>query len=273
MKRVFLFFSFSLFLIFLAHGHEFWLQPNTFFAEPGQLVPVEVLVGEHFQGERSEGKKNRIIQYVHWFGNTKEDIAPQLTEGHYGSVPVKLSTPGTHLIALANTNKYLEMRADSFLLYLKEDGLDPVIQWRKQHNQTRKRSREFYRRCVKTLIQVGPLTTNDQTYSRNTGMPLEIIPAQNPYRLKPGGSLQLTVLFQNKPLAGALVRYWNRPSSQQSAPSDFTEQQQQSDKNGQVRFAIKAGNNMVSLVQMVPYADTKQADWQSYWGSLTFGCR
>ncbi|WP_080059207.1 DUF4198 domain-containing protein [Spirosoma aerolatum] len=273
MKRIYFFVACILGIAFWAQAHEFWLQPATFFAEPNHVVPIKVLVGEHFQGERSEGKKNRIIHYTHWNGSTKEEITPKLMKGHYGSVPLILTASGTHLITLANTNKYLEMRADSFLLYLQEDGLDQVIQWREKHNQTQKRSREFYRRCVKTLIQVGPLTTKDQTFSLNTGMPLEILPAQNPYNLKPGATLRFTILFENKPLAGALVRYWNRAPIKNSAPADFTQQEQRSDVNGQVRFQLKAGNNMISLVQMVPYTDTSQADWQSYWGSLTFGCR
>ena len=273
MKRIYLFLACIVGLALVAQAHELWPQPSAFFAQSGEVVPIEVVVGEHFQGERSEGKKNRIVHYTHWLGSTKEEITPMLTEGHYGSVPLPLAVSGTHLIALANTAKYLEMRADSFLLYLQEDGLTQVIQWRKQHNQTQKRSREFYRRCVKTLIQVGPLTSQDYTYSRNTGMPLEIIPAQNPYSLKPGSPLRFTVLFDNKPLPNALVRYWNRASIQHSAPADFSEQQQRSDAKGQVSFQLKSGNNMISLVQMVPYADTKQVDWQSYWGSLTFGCR
>ncbi len=273
MKRIYLLFSCLLGVALLAKAHEFWLQPATFFAQPGQVVPVEVLVGEHFQGERSEGKKNRIVQYAHWSGATKENLTPQLTQGHYGSTPVKLSAPGTHLIALANTNKYLEMRADSFLLYLQEDGLDPVIKYRKEHNQIQKRSREFYRRCVKSLVLVGRLNPQDKTYNLNAGMPLEIIPVQNPYSLKPGETIRFTVLFENKPLPNALVRYWNRATINHSAPAHFTGQQQRTDAKGQVSFQLKAGNNMVSVVQMVPYADAKQADWQSYWGSLTFGCR
>ena len=273
MKRIYLLLPLVVCLVLLAHAHEFWLQPNTFFTQPGQTVNIEVLVGEHFRGERSEGKKNRIIQYTHWAGSTKEEITPQLTQGHYGTVPVKLSTSGTHLIALANTAKYLEMKADSFLLYLQEDGLDQVIQWRKKHNQTQQRSRELYQRCVKTLIQAGPVSTQDRVYSRNTGMPLELIPSTNPYSHKPGETIQFTVLFENKPLQNALVRYWNRSSIQHAVPMNLQEKQQRTDANGQVRFQLKAGVNMISLVQMVPNADPKQADWHSYWGSFTFGCR
>lgn len=273
MKRICFFLGLTVCLTLLAQAHEFWLQPDTYFARTGQTVNIEVLVGEQFKGERSEGKKNRIIHYTHWIGSQQEEVAPKLIEDHYGSVPLKLTAPGTHLIAFSNTPKYLEMRADSFLLYLQEDGLDSVIKWRERHNQTKKRSRELYQRCVKTLIQVGPPTAEDQIYRHNTGMPLEIIPSVNPYRLKPGATIQFTVLFGNKPLPNALVRYWNRDSVKKADPDAFQERQQRTDANGRVSFRLKAGNNMISLVQMVPNEDSSKADWHSYWASLTFGCR
>ena len=56
-------------------------------------------------------------------------------------------------------------------------------------------------------------------------------------------------------------------------PKGLIEEHQRSDAQGRIRFQLRAGQSMVSLVQMVPMTDTKEADWQSYWGSLTFGCR
>ena len=265
----------------LAQAHEFWLQPDTFFTQLGQVVNIEVLVGEHFNGERSEGKKNRLVQYAHWVEGAKVDLSPSLTEGHYGVVPIKVSKPGTHLVAFANTNKYLSMRADSFLLYLREDGLDPiikVIKARQERHETPIRSREFYRRCVKTLIQAGPVKPTDKTFSLDTGMPLEIVPLLNPYTIKPGNWAEFQIVFEHKPLANALVRYWTRPirvgkEAPDVKPKGLTEEHQRSNAQGRVRFNLRSGQNMVSLVQMVATTDTKEADWQSYWGSLTFGCR
>ena len=276
MKKIYLTASLVLGLTLLAVAHEFWLQPQRFFAAVGDVIPVEIMVGEAFQGEHSEGKKNRIIEYVHLANGTKEDLAPSITNDHYGVANVTLKTPGTHLIAFANTPKLLEMAPDKFLAYLNEDGLDNVIAARKQQGNEQKPSRELYRRCVKTLIQAGDKP--DDTFAINTGMPLEIIPAQNPYTLRPGQTADFQVLFEKKPLPMALVRYWNR-----DAANKLTEEQQRSDAQGQVRFSLRAGRNMVSLVQMVPYtgiaqtgmtqADFSQADWISYWGSLTFGCK
>lgn len=276
MKKIYLTASLVLGLTLLSVAHEFWLQPQRFFAAVNDVIPVEIMVGEGFQGERSEGKKNRVIQYVHIANRTKEDLAPGLMNDHYGVATVTLTSPGTHLIAFANTPKFLSMRADSFLVYLKEDGLYNVIQTRQQQNATQKRSRELYRRCVKTLIQAGDKP--DSTFAVNTGMPLEIIPEQNPYAVKPGQPVSFQVLFEQKPLPMALVRYWNR-----TATNQLHQEQQRSDAQGRVRFRVRTGSNMVSLVRMIPHtgpdetgsptAELPHADWISYWGSLTFGCR
>lgn len=250
----------------VALAHEFWLQPNQFFARVGETIRVQVLVGEHFAGERSEGRKNRILQYAHYAAGTRTDLAPTLTGDTYGDVAVLLRTAGTHLFGFANTPKFLSMRADSFLLYLREDGLDNVVAARQQRHETDKPSRELYQRCAKALVQVGGRP--DATFARPLGMPLEIIPLANPYAQRAGQSAGFRVEFRGQPVSSALVRYWNRHGTNQ-----LTEEQQRTDARGCVRFRLRAGRNMVSVVWMVPCADTIQADWHSYWGSLTFGSR
>ncbi|WP_018619669.1 DUF4198 domain-containing protein [Spirosoma luteum] len=265
MKKLSLFTGLSI-LFSVAFGHEFWLEPTQFFARVGQLIRVQVLVGENFTGERSEGKKNRLIQYRHYTAAGNEDLSPALVGDTYGDVTVPLKTAGTHLFSFANTPKFLSMKPDSFLLYLEEDGLDNVIEARKKQGNTDKPSRELYQRCVKTLVQVGSKT--DDTFAKNTGMMLEISLAKNPYNQHPGQTAEFRLVFANKPLAGALVRYWNR-----DATNHVTEEKQRSDAHGRARFTLRAGANMVSAVRMVPHNNPVEADWHSYWGSLTFGCR
>ncbi len=87
----------------LALAHEFWLQPSQYFVRVGERVDLQVMVGEGFAGDRSEGKTNRIIQYRHHTTTGSTDLAPALTNGTYGNVTVQLSTPGTHLFSFANT--------------------------------------------------------------------------------------------------------------------------------------------------------------------------
>jgi uncharacterized GH25 family protein len=249
-----------------AFGHEFWLQPSRFFARVGDQIDLQLLVGEHFLGERSEGKKNRIVDYRHHTATGTTDLTPIVTGDTYGAVSVPLTTEGTHLFNFANTPKFLSMKADSFLLYLQEDGLDQVIAARQERGETDKPSRELYQRCVKALVQVGSST--DRTFSKNTGMPLEIIPAKNPYEQRFGQMAEFKILYMDKPVDGALVRYWNRDIA-----NHLVEEQQRTNALGDVSFRLRAGRGMISVVHMVPAKDPNQADWHSYWGSLTFGCR
>ncbi|GAB3504218.1 hypothetical protein GCM10027341_34230 [Spirosoma knui] len=253
-------------LVSAAVAHEFWLQPNRFFARVGDQLIVQTLVGEHFSGARSIAKTNRIIDYRHHTATGTADLSSLIAGDTYGEVSVPLTTEGTHLISFANTPALLSMKADSFLLYLQEDGLDLVIAARQQRGETDKPSRELYQRCAKTLVQVG--TTTDRTFSKHTGMPIEIIPAKNPYDQRFGQMAEFKILFMDKPLEGVLVRYWTRTIANQ-----VIEETQRTNALGDVSFRLRAGHCMISLVHMVPAADLKQADWHSYWGSLTFGCR
>ena len=267
MKQRYLLLITLLTLSVLAAAHEFWLQPAFFFATPGSTVPVDILVGEGFVGEASEGKKNRIVTYRHYSSTDSTSLTPKLVGNNYGSVSIKFTQPGTHLLVFANTPKFITLKPKEFLAYLKEDGLDHVVAARQQLGQTNKPSRELYRRCVKSLVQVGDQP--DDTYARPTNLTLDITPTQNPYTLRQGQMAGFRVLFRGKPLADALVRHWVSPN----ATTKATEVQQRSDANGLVQFKLLSGRNMVSTVLMIPNdEDTKdQADWQSYWGSLTFG--
>ena len=234
MKKFLLLIGLSL-VVSMVFAHEFWLQPSQFFARAGDIINIQVLVGEGFLGERSKGRKNRIIQYRHHTDNATTDLAPALSGDTYGDVSVTLATPGTHLFSFANTPKFLTMKADSFLLYLEEDGLDNVIATRKQRGETTKPSRELYQRCVKTLVQVGDEPT--RIFAKNTAMPLEIMVVENPYAKRPGQIVDFQILFMNKPLSGALVRYWNRAAAHQSAQAATAnqpsyEEKQRSDGQG-----------------------------------------
>jgi uncharacterized GH25 family protein len=95
-------------------------------------------------------------------------------------------------------------------------------------------------------------------------LPLELVAERNPYALSPGQELPVRLIYQNRPLAGALVVAVNRsaPSKKLSARSD---------QNGRVRFELpQAGNWLIKAVHMIPAPHGSDAEWASYWASLTF---
>jgi uncharacterized GH25 family protein len=125
------------------------------------------------------------------------------------------------------------------------------------------RAGNFTVKDAATLIQVG--STPTAVFFKKTGFDLQILPDQNPLLVVPGSYLTFQVLFRGKPLSGATVRHWHRTGN-----GEVNLVFQTSDRRGRVRFQVPEGEQMVSLVHMIPHPNPVEADWQSTWGSLTW---
>ena len=123
-------------------------------------------------------------------------------------------------------------------------------------------ARERFSRCAKSLLSSGAPSAlqKDQVL----GLRLELIAEGNPYTASPGDEMRFTLLYEGAPRPGALVIAINRddPSAKLSARSDA---------RGRVSFRFPRGGAwMVKAVHMVPLPAGGDADWESFWASLTF---
>jgi len=249
----------------VAQAHEFWLQPLKYFYAVGEKAMISFKVGENFMGEPWDLKHHRIEQLDLIHGNQTTDLKASVKEGEKDNLEVELKDSGTHLIVMQSNPAYIELEADKFNEYLKEDGLDNVYEQRKKSNTLTKPSKEFYSRHSKLLLQVGEV--KDDTYKKVMGLPIEIVPDRNPYSLKKGDLIRFKILWQGKPFFGAKVRVWNRFDNRTTIQNIYTEQ------DGTMETHISnPGAWMVSVVRMIP-ASKEGADWESYWGSLVFGIK
>ncbi|MBD2716525.1 DUF4198 domain-containing protein [Microvirga sp. STR05] len=249
---------------------EFWLQPSQFFAAPGTTLTLRVLVGTAFAGTQWAGKSSRVTQLVHFAPAGYTNLLPGATAPDTLHPVVHLQQPGTHLVALTTNNAFLTLDADRFNSYLKAAGLDYILLERQRRGSLQLPGREAYRRCAKTLLAVGSPSASDtaRTWSRPTGMPLELVPEQNPYTLKAGASFTVRVLAEGQPRPGQLVQVWQRSPGQAGRVFKLY-----SNQNGRVLFRLtEPGEYLLSTVHMVP-ARLPEADWQTTWSSLTFGFR
>ena len=245
-------------------AHEFWLQPDKFIYKKGEKATIRFQVGENFEGENWKGNQSKIIILSLFQNNIKKDLTSLLSSNNGDSLQLILPREGTSLIAFNGINSFIQLEATKFNEYLKEDGLKEAIEYRKQHNETEDSSREFYQRSVKTVLQVD--NKYDDTYKQATNLPVDIIPQSHPYKLKNGEVISFKILFQQKPLANHLIKLWHRINNK----TIFTEKL--SDKKGLVNFQITtSGKWMISTVQMIRLQNEPQSQWQSYWGSCTWG--
>ncbi len=258
----------TLFLLLLAgtlsFAHEFWLEPLRFLWHKGEMARIELMVGEDYLGEHSNGNKYKILKLDHYAAGKQTDVRSLVAGDSLNVLDLPLTARGNHLLAFSNTSKFIELEAAKFNNYLRSEGLDNAAQARQEQGDTLKPGRELFQRCVKTLVMADGKP--DNTYAINTGMRLEIIPDRNPYNLKGTSTIPFRVLFDNRPFENALVLAWH------SVNGTTTHTSIRADKNGRVSFPISNnGKWMISIVRMIPYTDTKTSDWQSFWGSYTFG--
>jgi hypothetical protein len=259
----------SIFLLILAssliNGHEFWLQPKHFILKPGEAVNIRFQVGENFTGENWNGSKLLTARLILFYKDIDDDLKNLLSDSTKGdSLNLQFFDEGTAMVAFQSTNKYIEIAPDTFLTYLKEDGLQNALDYRSANGLQDSIGREFYQRSVKTIFQIGGMM--DSTYKIKTGLPLEIIPLAHPYLLKKNKDLPVQFIFKDSILANCLVKVWHRINGK----TDMTDMH--TDEKGRLWVPVSQnGEWMISVVKMEPLADTSKANWQSYWGSLTWG--
>ena len=249
-------------------AHEFWLAPTSYRVAVGAAVPIKLLVGASFEGTTWPRPTRRVARFVRLGATDSTDLRPALLADSLAPA-VRCPAPGTQLVVLVSRPSFIELPADKFTAYLKEEGLDVALRQRAEAGvAATKPGHEAYRRCAKTLLLAGAAPATDTTYRRVLGLPLELVPEQNPYRLRPGAALTVRLLRAGQPVAGGLVRVWQAGAGPTSHFSTRTNQL------GRALLRLPGpGPYLLAAVQMeaAPPALAARADWLSTWASLTLG--
>jgi uncharacterized GH25 family protein len=244
-------------------AHDMWIDPTTFSPEAGQILGVRLRVGQDLLGDPIPRNPALINQFVF------EDAAGRKPlVGRDGADPaglLRVAVPGLLIIGYHSNPSSVELTPDKFNQYLKEEGLDAVAALRAGRNETGAKAREIFSRCAKSLVSSG--SADDKQSDRALGFTLELVAEKNPYAIGAGQDLPVRLTYESRPLAGALVVAMNRqnPSEKLTARTD---------NDGRVRFRLRPGGMwLVKAVHMVPAPAGSNAEWASFWASLTFELR
>ena len=244
-------------------AHDMWIDPTTFSPESGQIVGVRLRVGQDLLGDPLPRDPALINQFVF------EDAAGRKPlVGRDGSDPagfLRVATPGLLVIGYRSNPSAIELTPEKFNQYLKEEGLDAVAALRARRNETGAKAHEIFSRCAKSLVSSG--SAKEGQADRPLGFTLELVAERNPYAIRAGQDLPVRLTYENRPLAGTLVVAMNRlnPSEKLSARTD---------NDGRVRFRLPRGGMwLVKAVHMIPAPAGTNAEWASFWASLTFELR
>ena len=240
-------------------AHDFWLQPSTYIAEVGDRVDVSLHVGEEMKGE--------TMPYIPgWFSDfrVKSASLEQPVSGDLGEDPAGYFkiTPGLNVIGYRSSKDTVTFKVEKFNRYLRQEGLEWVIEARKRDGIENKPAPEHFSRCAKSLVfaQAGPADAVDTTL----GYTLELVTQKNPYRLKRGDTLPIQLLYLGKPIPNILVIAFTRenPAKKQTIRTDAS---------GLANIRLnEPGEWLIKAVHIIPVTNDPRAVWESFWASLTF---
>src|SRR5712691_8138682 len=223
-------------------AHDMWMEPTTFSPGPGEIVGVRLRVGQDLLGDPLPRDPALVNQFV------VEDAAGRKpVYGRDGADPaglLRVATPGLLVIGYRSNPSAIELAADKFNQYVKEEGLDAVAALRARRNETGAPAHELFSRCAKSLVLSG--SPSDAQGDRLLGFTLELVAERNAYARRAGEGLAVRLTDENRPLASALVVAMNRlnPSEKLAARTG---------NDGRVRFRLRPGGMwLVKAVHMVP---------------------
>ncbi len=215
-----------------AAAHDFWIEPSTFRPKVGQTFTASLVVGQDFAGDVLPRSTPLIESFT-----VRDASGEHPVNGFENQDPagyLRLDRPGVAVIGYRSKANPLELSAEKFNEFVRQEGLQVAA-------ATGPHRERFYR-YAKAIVGQG------KGFDRPFGYRFEIVPENLDATFR--------VVFEGKPLAGALVRAIHRddPNARMSARTDTS---------GRVHFSLsKNGVWLIKSVHMVP--------GESLWASLTF---
>jgi len=236
-----------------AQAHESWLRATTPVPPDGTLT-LGLTSGMAFPEDDHAIEPERVT-HANW---RQGDASGTLTVGERGEHALALGAnlPGaaTTTVSLELPEKALELDAGNVEEYLQDLGNPADVRARWQQRGT---WRERYRKSVKAIV--GLRDAGDDA-RKPVGLPLELVPVTDPRTLHAGDSLELRLLANGKPLAGARVGLNAAGVAPRFAVSDG---------NGAVTFReLDAGPTLLHAVELRP-VNAVDLDWESNFTTLT----
>jgi len=263
-KQTILAFILSLSLVASIFAHDLFLKTDSFFLAPNSKYTVKIMNGtfQASEGAVSFARLNDVS--VVSAGKRAHPLEADFTKDETTAfLNLKTSAAGTYVVGLSTKTREIALKAAEFNEYLKEDGLPDTLEERRKTGELEKDAKERYAKHVKAILQVGKKQTDD--YKTVLGYPVELVPQQNPYKLKKGDTIEILCLKDGKPLAEQVVLAGREEKGKLSSAPEL-----RSDANGIVKLRLEgSGKWYVKFINMMKLNDPN-LNYESKWTTLTF---
>jgi hypothetical protein len=249
-------------------AHDLFLKPFRYFVAPRSEARVRVLNGTFEKSENSiERNRIRDLSIVGPDGVQHPDTGSWADTGDTSVFTFRTGAPGTYVIGASTLPRTLRLEGKAFNEYLASDGVPDVLEARRRAGEMDRPSHERYSKHVKSVLQAGDARTGG--FDTPLGYPAEILPLENPYAVKIGGTLRVRAMVDGKPVANQLVVAGGRTPT----GARLHVQNTRSGADGIARVQISdRGFWYIKFIHMVPVTGDS-VTYESKWATLTFEAR
>ncbi|MFQ5695721.1 MAG: DUF4198 domain-containing protein [Terriglobia bacterium] len=245
-------------------AHDTWLVPATFRVVPGQAVRVALNTSEDFPTSEAAAAPDRIARFEVMTHTGREPVTGYQVEGQ-SLVAEVTPAAGLTLVAAVTKPRLIVLEPEVFNTYISEEGLQQIVGARATRGESYREGRERYSKIAK-LVLCAEETSGGRSYREPMGLRVEIVPLTEPCGLRAGDVLTVQVLFEGRPLAGVWVGAGTEGSHGHRYPF-----WQKTDAEGRAIVPLsQRGPWFVRVLHMVAATEFEDAQWQSWFSTLTF---
>jgi uncharacterized GH25 family protein len=247
----------------LSGAHEFWVEPSSFTPAVNEPVDIRLFIG-------AEGPPEEVIRspehMLRFEALARARAAP--IAGFVGDAPAgihRFDRAGAATIVYVSHHSFLELPPERFEPYLEDEGLSDVVAERVRRNESVAPGRESFARYAKSLVIVGQSEgASHAGFDDEVGLPVELVLETDPATWRSEDSITLRAVYDGLPLADQQVKLIHLVEHELRLVA-------RTDADGRVRFRPpQSGPWLAAAVFMRRAPEGGEADWESFWASLTF---
>jgi uncharacterized GH25 family protein len=247
-------------------AHDTWLVPQQFRVEPGKPVQVALNTSEAFPTSEAAAQPDRIASFEAVTSGGRVAVTGYRAEGKSLVAEVTPGT-GTTIVAAATRPRLIVLKPEQFHEYITAERLEAIVAARKQRGEDSKNGRERYSKIAKLALCASG--RGGAPPHEPLGLRVEIVPLVNPCFLEKGDTLEVEVFFDGQPLANVWVTGGYEGVHGHDYPVWV-----RTDAEGYAEISLdRSGAWFVRVLHMVPSTEFEDAEWQSWFSTLTFEVR
>ena len=160
-----------------ALAHDAWIETDVTETQTAQNTDLSFYIGHAGESDKYLINAAHISSFYSAGPNGLINHLNALDAQNPASY-LKMSLPetGTHILSLNTFRTYIELDAETFNDYAKEEGITPILRARASNGTFNEAGKERYSRHLKTIVNNRKSSCLDRRAAQPIGQLLEIIP-------------------------------------------------------------------------------------------------